>query len=111
MGEAAGEADFATRLVDDTGDVDEGEWNNEPKTENEMSSGGFKVPVNKAMEELKFSRVKKVEDGRVTDKRAWVISPGIVRLPSMTETDEPARQAWAISGEFTKTVRPLVAEQ
>jgi uridine kinase len=93
MGEAAGEADFAVRLVDDTEDVEDqeevdgGRVMNENlkaeggglkavKTEKELIEEGFRVPVNKTMEELKFSRGKGAGGARVREKRAWVVSPG-----------------------------------
>jgi uridine kinase len=80
MGEAAGEADFAIKLVDDTEDVDdekaEDEGLNGVKTENEMVHDGFKVPVKKVTEELRFSRGKGSHGENVSEKRAWVVSPG-----------------------------------
>lgn len=75
MGEAAGEADFAVRVIDpeisDHEDLHEGEPHIK---EGEMMGDGFKLPTSQA-EELKFSRKKK-EEREATAKRAWVVSPG-----------------------------------
>ena len=78
MGEAVGEADFATRLVDDTADVGDEDGGEEPKTEEEMIVEGFRVTVKKGTEDPKFSRKKGSHGGFVTEKRAWVVSPGNV---------------------------------
>ena len=86
MGEAAGEADFAVRLVsgadaadrnDSDGDdhVTQDDASPEPDLVEGGSIGdGFKLPATQA-EELKFSRKKK-EAPSATEKRAWVVSPG-----------------------------------
>lgn len=88
MGEAAGEADFAVRLVDgeesddletssgaERHDVDYETSEAEPHVEHGGSLGdGFKLSATQA-EELKFSRKKK-EEREATEKRAWVVSPG-----------------------------------
>lgn len=82
MGEAAGEADFGVRYVQDGhGDIEEtgGDMRGEVKSEEELRADGgregYKVPVRKATEELKFSRRHRRES-IVTEKRAWVVSPG-----------------------------------
>jgi len=41
-----------------------------------MSSEGFRIPVKKGTEDLKFSRKKRTES-TVREKRAWVVSPGM----------------------------------
>lgn len=93
MGEAAGDADFAVKVVNDFQDVgdqgDENEGSEEGtrvdqedwragvdglKTDGKADVEGFKMPE-KRTEELKFSRKKKGDEGQ--EKRAWVISPGI----------------------------------
>jgi len=86
MGEAAGEADFAVRLVSDADPTDRNDSDNEdhvtqdtPGPEPDLLEGGsigdgFKLPATQA-EELKFSREKK-EAQSATEKRAWVVSPG-----------------------------------
>lgn len=89
MGEAAGEADFAVRLVDDSEDAQEhedaadatdirpnGDFRNAIKTEHETTNEGFKVPIKKEMQELQFSRRKRRDTMPLTEKRAWVITPG-----------------------------------
>ena len=83
MGEAVGEADFATRLVDDNADEeDENELDGgEPKTEEDIISEGFRIPIRQRTEDLKFSR-KKGGEGAATQKRAWVVSPGEIRCTS-----------------------------
>ena len=73
MGEAAGEADLAVRMVDDGEGEDESEV---MKSEGEMSREGFKVPVEKGTEGLKFSRRPGGLSETITEKRAWVVSPG-----------------------------------
>lgn len=69
LGEAAGEGDFGVRLIgderpggigDDGDDEDEGEVNEKEEE----------------MRRLKFSRTKR-ESVSVTEKRAWVVSPGM----------------------------------
>nr|XP_019044985.1 uridine kinase [Kwoniella bestiolae CBS 10118]OCF23915.1 uridine kinase [Kwoniella bestiolae CBS 10118] len=82
LGEGAvgvGEADFATRTVSPVDDLHLHEVGEKPdprdalKTEKELSSNKFKVPV-KETERLKFSREHKSQS--IGEKRAWVISPG-----------------------------------
>lgn len=100
MGEAAGEADFAVRLVDapQHGDEDgvqgydinaessrapEESFVAEKDQEQEGTGDGFRIPITPA-EKLKFSRKKK-EEGAMSEKRAWVVSPGTCQprlLPS-----------------------------
>lgn len=86
LGEAAGEADFAVRLVDMPEDVEGYDVNGESdeaadensvqekNAEQESGGDGFKIPVTPA-EKLKFSRRKK-EERVASEKRAWVVSPG-----------------------------------
>ena len=86
MGEAAGEADFAVRLVSDADPADQGGSDSEDHvTQDDAGPGpdlveggsigdGFKLPATQA-EGLKFSRKKK-EAQSATEKRAWVVSPG-----------------------------------
>ena len=85
MGEAAGEADFAVQIVDDSlppgpGDLPQHDAPAEDGTEADRVLNGeeplddFKLPVTRA-EGLKFSRRKR-EDGHAAEKRAWVVSPG-----------------------------------
>lgn len=84
MGEAAGDADFAVRLVDDTEDIeDDGlaengreDWREGVeglKTDGKGAGDGFKMPERRT-EELRFSRSKKGEERK--EKRAWVVTPG-----------------------------------
>lgn len=90
MGEAAGEADFAVRLVDpeahsptnvDGGEGEEGDMRGAMKPPPQVKEEGFKVPV-KVTEDLKFSR-KRGDEARVTEKRAWVVSPGESVIPAV----------------------------
>ena len=78
MGEAVGEEDIATRLVGENEDADEDDEDDDEmvKTQEEMSSEGFRIPVKKGTEDLKFSRKKRTES-TVREKRAWVVSPGM----------------------------------
>jgi uridine kinase len=79
LGEAAGEADFAVRLVDAPEDVAaEGsldQLDGEERGDQAGMGDGFKLPATQA-EQLKFSR-KKREEGMASEKRAWVVSPGM----------------------------------
>ncbi|KAK8854574.1 uridine kinase [Kwoniella newhampshirensis] len=87
LGESAGEADFAVRLID--GDLTTGGLEGEREkvddqregvqSEKELGADRFKVPIKREMEELKFSRARerRGDDGAFGEKRAWVISPGM----------------------------------
>ncbi|WVR09380.1 uridine kinase [Kwoniella sp. DSM 27419] len=81
IGQSAGEADFAIRDVSEENGQRPAEEGNDPmdalKTEKELSSDKFKVPVHKGTEELKFSREHRRDSTAVSGKRAWVISPGM----------------------------------
>jgi uridine kinase len=91
MGEAAGEADFAVRLVDPEahsptnvdgeGEGEKGDMRGAMKPPPQVKEEGFKVPV-KVTEDLKFSR-KRGDEARVTEKRAWVVSPGESVIPAV----------------------------
>jgi uridine kinase len=106
MGEAAGEADFAVRLVDDTQDAEEAQDQYQDETlvrrqdydqgyaeytglgdmraqldltlaEKKGQAGeGFRVPIRKGTEELMFSRRHRRDTMPSSVKRAWVVSPG-----------------------------------
>lgn len=88
LGEAAGEGDFAVRLVDVTEDA-------EPDTDGEARKGHEEIAN---LERLRFSRRKR-EDGLVAEKRAWVVSPGkrYMSLDSV-KCDADVTQEWVISG-------------
>lgn len=85
MGEAAGEADFAVRYVDESengGTQDQVESGEDRKagleglsTDGKGAGDGFKMPERRT-EELKFSRKKKDDEGG-RGKRAWVVLPGM----------------------------------
>ncbi|WVF67596.1 uridine kinase [Kwoniella sp. CBS 6097] len=88
VGQSAGEADFAVRVVDDhpeqpdasahgAGDDEHVDPREALKTEKELSAEKFRVPVKKGTEELKFSREHKRNQSASGEKRAWVISPGM----------------------------------
>ncbi|WWD19289.1 uridine kinase [Kwoniella shandongensis] len=84
LGESAGEADFAIRLVDESDrdhgvDKDQEKPDNRDglKSEKELGAEKFRIPIKKDMETLKFSRSRAGRDERVGEKRAWVISPGM----------------------------------
>lgn len=79
LGEAAGEGDFAVRLVDQLGHEEKKKGDDVKdllKTDEELAADGFKVNVLKGIEELKFSRKHKRANSSTGEKRAWVISPG-----------------------------------
>lgn len=79
LGEAAGEGDFAVRLVDQLGHEENKKGDNVKdllKTDEELAADGFKMNVLKGIEELKFSRKHKWANSSTGEKRAWVISPG-----------------------------------
>lgn len=79
IGEAAGEGDFAIRLVDQLGHEEDGKRDNVKdllKTDEELAADGFKMNILKGTEELKFSRKHKRTYSSTGEKRAWVISPG-----------------------------------
>nr|KIR49283.1 uridine kinase [Cryptococcus bacillisporus CA1280] len=79
LGEAAGEGDFAVRLVDQLGHEEKKKGNDVKdllKTDEELAADGFKMNVLKGIEELKFSRKQKRANSSTGEKRAWVISPG-----------------------------------
>lgn len=79
MGEAAGEGDFAVRLVDQLGHEEDKKGDRVKdllKTDEEMAADGFKMNILKGTEELKFSRKHKRTHSPTGEKRAWVISPG-----------------------------------
>jgi uridine kinase len=94
MGEAAGEADFAVRLVEDPHDVhvgdrageigkekesgelgEEGDRRRSVEQENGEAMEGYRVQVKTGIEELKFSRRRR-DTLPAMEKRAWVVSPG-----------------------------------
>lgn len=78
MGEAAGDADFAVRFIendDDSGEVDEVENGIRTLNTGEERKQDVGLHVPKGTESLKFSR-RKQGDAGVTEKRAWVVSPG-----------------------------------
>ncbi|ORY29672.1 uridine kinase family-domain-containing protein [Naematelia encephala] len=93
IGEAAGEADFAVRVVGDTADVnDDDDDDDDEQVEgykvdvDHKGNERFRMPVNGNTEGLKFSR-KGRRESTVTEKRAWVVTPGlspfhITSLPS-----------------------------
>jgi uridine kinase len=104
MGEAAGEADFAVRLVDDTQDAEEAQDQDGTLVRGQaydqgyaeytglgdmraqldltlaekkgLAGEGFRVPVRKGTEELMFSRRHRRDTMPSSVKRAWVVSPG-----------------------------------
>lgn len=79
LGEAAGEGDFAVRLVDQLGHEEKKKGDDVKdllKTDEELAADGFKMNVLKGIEELKFSRKQKRANSSTGEKRAWVISPG-----------------------------------
>jgi uridine kinase len=104
MGEAAGEADFAVRLVDDTQDAEEAQDQDGTLVRGQaydqgyaeytglgdmraqldltlagkkgLVGEGFRVPVRKGTEELMFSRRHRRDTMPSSVKRAWVVSPG-----------------------------------
>ncbi|UOH82992.1 hypothetical protein LQV05_005705 [Cryptococcus neoformans] len=79
MGEAAGEGDFAVRLVDQLGHEEDKKGDRVKdllKTDEEMAADGFKMNILKGTEGLKFSRKHKRTHSPTGEKRAWVISPG-----------------------------------
>ncbi|RSH85620.1 Uridine kinase [Saitozyma podzolica] len=97
MGEAAGEADFAVRLVDDTQDAEEAQDQDgtlgyaeytglgDMRAQLDLTLAGkkglvgegFRVPVRKGTEELMFSRRHRRDTMPSSVKRAWVVSPGM----------------------------------
>ena len=77
MGIALAEADYATRLVSDDEDADDGvgEEASHGKMEEVPGVEAFKLPVKKGTEDLMFSRRTRADAG-IGEKRAWAISPG-----------------------------------
>ncbi|KAE8541822.1 uridine kinase [Cryptococcus gattii VGV] len=88
LGEAAGEGDFAVRLVDQFGHEEKKKGDDVKdllKTDEELAADGFKMNVLKGIEELKFSRKHKRANSSTGEKRAWVISPGEYAIVTVVE--------------------------
>ena len=108
LGEASGEGDYAARFAgaDDPDEVeDEEEEEDAGKGDSGlrdavMSTTGLQIEkrtVEGGRHDLRFSRKKQRDETQVTEKRAWVVSPGewlnVVRKSSLMQ------QAWGILGE------------
>jgi uridine kinase len=113
MGEAAGEADFAVQIVDDSlaagpGDLPKHDAPLEDGTDVSSTLNGeearddFKLPVTRA-ESLKFSR-QKMEDGPAAEKRAWVVSPGESVVWSCQALANGRYGAYWVSCDFARVI-------